>query len=97
MGRPPGAKNTISHNTKSNIETVFDLLGGTQGMYQWARENPGAFYQSIYAKLLPRNIEARVEVQSLEDLVAASAQVVDLIIEDDNVIALPSRDETESD
>lgn len=91
MGRPPGAKNKITHNTKANIEQVFDLLGGTQGLYKWAQENPGAFYLGMYSKLLPKNVEATVNVRSLEDLIVESSTETDLVVEGSNVIAIESR------
>jgi len=58
-GRPKGAKDKISKNTKDNFEAVFKKLGGIDGFYGWAKKNShtqGAFYQ-MYSKMLPSNID----------------------------------------
>jgi hypothetical protein len=51
-GKPKGTTNHISRLAKENIEDVFGMVGGLQGMADWAKENRTAFY-GIYAKLLP--------------------------------------------
>lgn len=39
---------------------VFNRLGGTAGMADWAREHPTDFYK-IYGRLVPQEVEASVE------------------------------------
>lgn len=56
-GRKAGTPNKLSGQAKENIVAVFNRLGGTAGMADWACENKTQFY-AIYAKLLP--IEANV-------------------------------------
>ncbi len=58
-GRPKGARNKISGTAKENIVSVFEKLGGIEGMFGWAGKNDrnrGIFYQSIYSKILPMDI-----------------------------------------
>lgn len=58
-GRPRGTKNKISRTAKENVEQVFDMLGGVEGMQHWASKNDhnrAIFYQSIYSKILPMDI-----------------------------------------
>lgn len=51
-GRKAGTPNKLNSLAKENIAAVFNRLGGTEAMAEWAAENPTAFY-NIYAKLLP--------------------------------------------
>lgn len=54
-GRQKGTPNKLSMTVKENVINVFDSLGGTEHMKEWAIENPTQFY-NIYAKLLPTEI-----------------------------------------
>lgn len=36
---------------------VYDLMGGDRAFLEWARENPGRFYE-LWAKAAPRESEA---------------------------------------
>lgn len=54
-GRKAGTQNKLSGTAKENIAAVFNRLGGTAAMAEWAMENPTAFY-SIYSKLLPHEV-----------------------------------------
>jgi hypothetical protein len=64
-GKPPGTLNTISRTAKENIADVFDHVGGILEMVKWAKENQTEFYR-IYAKLLPVDINAKVEKKILK-------------------------------
>lgn len=52
MPRPVGSKNKVQACARENVLAVFNRLGGTSGMADWARKNPNEFYR-IYAKLVP--------------------------------------------
>jgi hypothetical protein len=55
-GRPKGSRNKIAKTAKENIEKVFDMLGGIDGLHRWANRNDhnrAIFYQSLYSKILP--------------------------------------------
>lgn len=51
-GRQAGTQNKITGLAKDNIAAVFNRLGGTAGMAEWAEENKTEFYR-IYSKLIP--------------------------------------------
>lgn len=60
-GRPVGAPNKVTRLSKENITEAFELLGGVDGMVQWAmasNQNLTEFYK-IYAKLLPRQLDVK--------------------------------------
>lgn len=54
-GRVAGTPNKLSGQAKDNIGAVFNRIGGTAAMAEWANENKTAFYQ-IYSKLIPVQI-----------------------------------------
>lgn len=54
-GRKAGTPNKISGLAKENIAAVFNRIGGTESMAEWAIENRTAFY-NLYSKLLPHEI-----------------------------------------
>lgn len=51
-GRVKGEPNKVTQGAKSNVIKVFEMLGGSQGFYNWALENQTEFYRH-YAKLIP--------------------------------------------
>jgi hypothetical protein len=61
-GRRPGAgrpKGSISKETKAfkeAVEIAFSELGGVDGLIEWARTNPDAFYNGIFPKLAPLQV-----------------------------------------
>ena len=54
-GRKPGVPNKLSASVKDNVISVFESIGGTEHMMEWAIANPNQFY-NIYAKLLPLQV-----------------------------------------
>jgi hypothetical protein len=54
------------------VLTVFEQVGGVQRMTEWADENPGEFYKSIFTKIVssPRQVEVTGKV-TIEDAVKA--------------------------
>ena len=54
-GRTPGARGKLSKLTRDMIVEVFEMLGGVDGMIEWARSDPRnlhAFYAVIYPRVL---------------------------------------------
>lgn len=51
-GRKKGTPNRMSATVKDNIVAVFDKVGGTKTMVNWAKENLTEFYR-LYGRLLP--------------------------------------------
>ena len=64
-GRVPGSKNRITANLRNDLITVYEQLGGIQGMVEWAKAKEGnrALFYRILASTLPRQIavSARLE------------------------------------
>jgi UV DNA damage repair endonuclease len=67
-GRKAGTENKLSGLAKDNIAAVFNRLGGTAGMAEWAIENRTQFYQ-IYSKLLPLQVNADVAGELINKVV----------------------------
>jgi hypothetical protein len=64
-GRPVGSKNKLPAELRTQIQAVFDNLGGVEGMTEWASRSDNtrtAFYK-ILASTLPRQVavSARLE------------------------------------
>jgi hypothetical protein len=58
-GRKPGSQNKTTIAVKEAFRQAFEILGGTQAMVVWAKENPTQFYQ-LYSKLIPTEIDATI-------------------------------------
>jgi hypothetical protein len=60
-GRPKGSVNKLTSSFKELVKQTYEQLEESgQGMKAWAEENPTAFY-NIAAKLIPTEIQAKVE------------------------------------
>jgi hypothetical protein len=59
-GRRTGVPNKISGTVKENVIAVFEDIGGVGAMSKWAKGNPSDFFR-IYSRLLPTQIEGKVE------------------------------------
>ena len=64
-GRPLGSKNRVPANLRNDLITVYEQLGGIQGMVEWAKAKEGnrALFYRILASTLPRQVavSARLE------------------------------------
>jgi hypothetical protein len=59
QGRPKGALNKTTTIAKDAIAFAAEGLGGAKRLVAWAKEDPkneGAFWTSIYPKLLPLQV-----------------------------------------
>jgi hypothetical protein len=54
-GRPKGVQNKVTATVKDNMLAVFNRIGGTASMAEWAKENRTEFYR-LYSKLLPLQV-----------------------------------------
>ena len=63
-GRPKGSQNKFGRLARENIVTVFEQMGGTEAMAEWARENRTEFYSRIYARMLPSEAHVTTESES---------------------------------
>lgn len=62
-GRKKGVPNKVPKGLREDILEVHEMLGGAQGMLNWARSsetNERIFYSQILPKVLPREIKADV-------------------------------------
>jgi len=62
MGRPAGSRNAVSRETIGLVLKVFEGLGGTQGMIDWAKKHPTEFYCGIFRHILPKQVNMQAEV-----------------------------------
>lgn len=74
MATPEG--NLLVHASarlRTNIvDTVFQMIGGTERLADWAAKNPGEFYTKIWGKGMSKPITVEVQdADSLEALLAA--------------------------
>lgn len=60
MARKLGSKNNVTYDCKTSIMSVYEALGGAEGMLKWAQRNQTEFYK-ILAKILPRDIDLTVK------------------------------------
>lgn len=63
-GRPSGAQNKFT-TLKDSFLGVFERLGGTDGLLEWAKKNKrnqAEFYRMV-TKMLPANVSADVKLQ----------------------------------
>jgi hypothetical protein len=63
-GRPKGVPNKTTQAVKDAIAQAADELGGVTRLVDWAKEDPAnerAFWTTIYPKLLPLQMDAKVE------------------------------------
>jgi|688.fasta_scaffold366401_2 hypothetical protein len=55
-GRTKGTPNKSTKAFKEAVEIAFSELGGVNGLIEWAKTNPDAFYNGIFPKLAPLQI-----------------------------------------
>lgn len=68
-GRAKGTPNKATKELKEMILGALDQAGGQEYLAMQAIENPGAFL-ALVGKVLPKNIEADVNVRMFEDVLA---------------------------
>ena len=59
-GRRKGSKNKITKDLKAAYMEAFDKRGGVQGLLDWAKESPDAFYSQI-SKMLPKDVDVNTD------------------------------------
>ena len=57
-GRPVGSRNKVPSILRDDLITVYEELGGIQGMVEWAKAKEGnrALFYRILASTLPRQV-----------------------------------------
>lgn len=94
MSRTKGAKNKYGAQAKENIVAVFNRLGGTSAMADWAKEHQSDFYR-MYAALAPKEITADVTYRDETDLSDAELAAIatgsgDSVVEEEIGASEPS-------
>lgn len=67
-GRKAGVPNKLTMGARESVMDVFRMLGGPDGMFAWAKDNPADFYKNIWVKVIPTDVQAKV-VHQFEPLV----------------------------
>lgn len=64
-GRKPGQRNKVNQDVRSHILEVASELD----LKKYARENPGDFFKFMYAKLIPKDVNIKIQawVRTLSD------------------------------
>ena len=81
MASRKGRPNRIGAEVKENVIAVFNRLGGTHAMAEWAKKHMGEFYK-LYARLIPTeshiDVTRRQEARELstEELMAIAARAL---------------------
>ena len=55
-GAKPGVPRTKTKKAYEAIELAFEGIGGVTALTEWARENQGDFYKTIFPKIIPVQI-----------------------------------------
>lgn len=58
MSRPHGSKNGHIADVKTSMMSVYDAMGGAEGLLKWAKKNETEYYRML-ASLLPK--EQKIE------------------------------------
>jgi hypothetical protein len=76
-GRQPGTANKVTQDAREAINLVFEEMGGTQKLLEYALENPGRFYETVWIKVLPRELKADVNMTDFTGILErARARVI---------------------
>ena len=69
-GRPVGSRNKVPANLRNDLITVYEELGGIEGMVEWAKAKEGnrALFYRILASTLPRQVAVSARLEYQHDL-----------------------------
>lgn len=60
-GRQAGSENKLTRTIKESFGEAFELLGGAQELFEWAKTNKTDFYK-LASKLIPTEISGAISV-----------------------------------
>lgn len=84
----PALYMNMSKYAGSAVMTVFEQIGGTNRMAEWADENPGDFYTKLFPKIIsaPKevNVSGRISIEDAVKMLDAEAGVDYTEIEEAN-------------
>jgi len=70
-GRPKGTKNKVTKSMKEIIQSAYEKAGGDKALADWINKsdkNRGAFYTTIWGKMIPKTIEGDLDVNHIHDI-----------------------------
>jgi hypothetical protein len=70
-GRKKGSLSKVTVEVNAAIEQAFNELGGMPAFVKWAKENKGPYYEKLWGKLLPKDINVSGSL-SWEEIVETS-------------------------
>jgi hypothetical protein len=72
----PALYSNIGRHAGAVVLTVFEQVGGTDRMAEWADENPGEFFTKIFTKIIsaPKQVEVTGKISIEEAVKALDAQ-----------------------
>ena len=81
-GRPVGSRNKVPANLRADLITVYERLGGIEGMEKWAREKEGnrALFYRMLVSTLPRQLAVSARFEHRNDLSRLSNEELKEII-----------------
>lgn len=59
----------VGKYARDNVLIAFEMIGGTDALAAWARDNPGEFYTKLYTKIITKEVEIN-DKSSIEDLLS---------------------------
>ena len=95
-GRPVGSRNKVPANLRNDLMTVYEQLGGIEGMREWAKKsdrNRTVFYK-ILASTLPRQLAVSAKVDNYSGLEKLSDEGLIAIIKNGEALVEETIDET---
>lgn len=60
-GRQAGGENKLTRTIKESFGEAFELLGGAEALFKWAKENQTDFYK-LASKLIPTELSGSILV-----------------------------------
>ena len=75
-GRPKGSPNKLSRDIKEDILEVYGMLGGSKGLYKWAKENENDFRLKLLLRCVPVAQEVKTDFNGTtwDDLILCMAR-----------------------
>lgn len=72
-GRPKGLPNKITGEAKQMIALAFEGMGGLKKLIAWGEKNPSLFYTQVYTKLIPLQVQGKLDIKTEDNGSAVAA------------------------
>jgi hypothetical protein len=57
-GKKKGQTHEATRKAHEAIALAFDNIGGVKALTEWARNNPDSFYERVWPKIIPVQLQA---------------------------------------